>query len=132
FVVAAHVDPGPITLKFNEAKKLRVTGGGDLLATTSAGDFRLRRPQAYQEIAGVRKTISSRFKLRRGHLVQFEIGRYDRDYALVIDPVLVFATYVGGSGNTLGNAIALDQDDNIYIAGTTSSTSFGAGNETPA
>ena len=42
----------------------------------------------------------------------------------MIDPVLVYSTYLGGSGNDQGNGIAVDSAGNAYITGYTSSTNF--------
>ena len=54
----------------------------------------------------------------------FEVGTYDRSKPLVIDPTLVYSTYLGGTGDDLGNSIAVDSNNNIYVTGTTDSTNF--------
>ncbi len=38
--------------------------------------------------------------------------------------ILIYSTYMGGSGNDIANGIALDSSNNAYVAGTTSSTDF--------
>src|SRR5207248_4394383 len=56
--------------------------------------------------------------------IAFKIGAYDPTRPLVIDPVLIYSTYLGGSGDDLASSIAVDFANNLYIAGTTSSTNF--------
>jgi uncharacterized protein (TIGR03437 family) len=43
-------------------------------------------------------------------------------FVVKLDPTgaVVFATYLGGNGDTSANAIAVDQQGNVYVAGTTS------------
>src|SRR5439155_9806600 len=48
----------------------------------------------------------------------------DPSKSLVIDPTLVYSTYLGGSGDDSGSSIAIDNSGNVYIAGTTASTNF--------
>ena len=68
--------------------------------------------------------IDGRFVLFGRQQAGFAVGSYDRTKPLVIDPTLVYSTYLGGSGDDLGSSIAVDSSNNIYIAGTTSSTNF--------
>jgi hypothetical protein len=62
--------------------------------------------------------------LRGDGTVGIQLGGYDAGRALVIDPVLTYSTYLGGSGNDRGYGIAVDSADNTYVTGTTASTSF--------
>lgn len=57
----------------------------------------LRCPAMYQEINGQRSHVAGGYLLRRGNEVRFRIGAYDHTRPLVIDPVLVYSTYLGGS-----------------------------------
>src|SRR5206468_3857831 len=56
--------------------------------------------------------------------VRFALGTYDRRRALVIDPVLLFSTYLGGQFTDSGDAIAVDGGGNVYVAGETNSPDF--------
>jgi uncharacterized protein (TIGR03437 family) len=126
FVVAPGVDPKPIRLQFAGTKGLRLGAGGDLVVTAAGGALTFHRPVVYQSINGQRKTIEAGFALLGGSTVGFQLGSYDREKPLVIDPVLVYSTYLGGSGNdvTGSGAIAVDTAGNVYVAGTAASTDF--------
>jgi hypothetical protein len=58
------------------------------------------------------------------YLVSFELGPYDKTRPLVIDPVLTYATYLGGSDQDYGADIAVDASGNVYLTGATLSTDF--------
>ena len=51
--------------------------------------------------------------------VAFQVASYDASQSLVIDPVLSWATYLGGSGDDVGYEIAVDQAGNAYVTGYT-------------
>ena len=82
-----------------------------------------RKPSVYQLIDGERTSIEGRYVLK-GREAAFEVGPYDQTRPLVIDPTLVYSTYLGGSSDDLGSSIAIDASNNVYIAGTTSSSNF--------
>jgi len=56
--------------------------------------------------------------------IAFQVGSYDPSQPLVIDPVLVYSTYLGGSGYVYGSGIAVDASGNAYVTGYTSSANF--------
>jgi hypothetical protein len=125
FEVAAGADPRVITLGFQGVSRLQLDGGDLVLAVgDGASTVRLRRPFVYQEIDGVKREISGRFVLKDQFQVGFELAAYDSLRPLVIDPILVFSTYLGGRGDDSGNGIAVDVDGNVYVTGSTSSTNF--------
>ena len=130
FVVAPGGDPGKIRLGFNGASGLRISDSGDLLVQTSTGDIQLHRPVVYQaaqrsgSVPDGRTYRSGRWIVKNRSVAAFELGPYDHGRELVIDPVLSFATYLGGSGGEIGEAIAVDSNKNVYIAGLTYSTDF--------
>lgn len=100
-----------------------ITPAGDLRMSVGGAEFTLRRPVAYQMVNGARRRIAVRY-YRDGDAIGFRLGAYDHGRALVIDPVLSFATYLGGTGNDQANAVAADSAGDAYVAGFTLSTDF--------
>src|SRR6185369_9911631 len=96
--VAPGADLGAFVLRFGSAHAARVDAGGDLVVAASRGALRQHRPIAFQMIDGRRVPVDVRYELR-GRAVHLRAAAYDRTRALVIDPVLEFATYLGGTGN---------------------------------
>jgi uncharacterized repeat protein (TIGR01451 family) len=123
FQVAPHADAAQAELEFDGAKKLELKDGA-LIISAKNGSVRLEAPQVYQQIAGRREPVEGKFVLRGAHRAGFAIGNYDHSRELVIDPLLTFATYFGGSGEELNNYVAVDQSFNIYLAGSTTSANL--------
>ena len=124
FDVAPGIDPSVIRLAFQGAGRLRVNAQGDLLVNTSSGNVRLHKPVAYQEIAGSRHPVAVGYALKDKTSATFQLAEYDQRLPLVIDPVLSYSTYVGGSNIDTSNAIALASDKTAFIAGGTFSSDF--------
>jgi hypothetical protein len=124
FVVAPGASPKPIRLQFVGAKKLDLTADGDLTVTAANGQIAFHKPVVYQVRDGVRQPIDGQFDLLSLNTVGFALGQYDHAKPLVIDPVLSYSTYLGGSLQDLANGIAADSSGNAYVVGTTLSTNF--------
>ena len=123
FQVAPGTDARTIQLGFEGARSVKVDSG-DLVLATDAGDVRLEAPRVYQLDGNVRRPVAGHFALLAADRVGFEIGDYDRTRALVIDPVLSYSTYLGGTGSELRPSIAVDSALDMYVTGATSSTDF--------
>jgi hypothetical protein len=131
FIVAPGADPAAIKLEFSGADKLAVDASGDLVAHVGDEQVRMHKPIIYQEREGARQEISGGYKLLAHAThenvlphVGFEIENYDRNNTLVIDPVLAFSTFIGGSDDDIASDIAVDASGNIYISGNTASANF--------
>ncbi|MFN0107511.1 MAG: SBBP repeat-containing protein [Blastocatellia bacterium] len=124
FVVAPGADPRRIKLQFVGAGQQRLNGQGDLVLETDGGQMRLLKPVAWQHSDGRREWIACEYKLDQAGQVEFDLGRYDHDKPLVIDPILLYSTFVGGSGSDTGRGIAVDKEGNAYVVGETSSADF--------
>jgi hypothetical protein len=119
FKVAPRADPSQAELQFEGANKLKLSGGDLILTGEDEGGLRLQAPHIYQRDGDRQMPVAGRFVLRAGNRVAFEIGSYDRSRELIIDPVLDFSTYFGGSGTETSPSVAVNGNGNIYIVGTT-------------
>jgi hypothetical protein len=103
---------------------LRIDPKGDLVIATDGGEVRFHRPQAYQTEGGLRRQVGARYRLRGKREVGLEVAEYDRRRPLIIDPVLSYSTYLGGSGGDVAYGIAVDGSGSAYVVGTTGSRDF--------
>ena len=133
FIIAPGADPSRIALSFGDADALEIGPVGELVVRSGAGAVRWRKPLVYQETGGRRRVIDGTYDIRGRTLAGFRVGRYDRKHPLVIDPVLLYSTYLGGSGNENStgvssdprkSAMAVDSNGNAYITGNTESADF--------
>jgi hypothetical protein len=126
FLVAPRANPEPIVFHFTGAQGMKTDDSGNLVVSSSAGDVLVHKPVAYQEQSGARQSVDARFVLKANNQVAFELGNYDRNRELVIDPSVSYAysTYLGGSGEDDGFGIAFDSSGNAYVTGETMSTDF--------
>jgi len=125
FVLAAGADPDAIAICFDGARRLRLDGNGDLVVTLAAGGTLVHHaPVAYQERDGRREPVEARTVLTGSDRIGFELAAYDRARPVYIDPGLVYATYLGGTADDYGTAIAVDGAGNAYVTGITDSADF--------
>src|SRR6266700_1164494 len=119
--------------------KIRVDASGDLVVEAEGGEVRFHKPVVYQATADAvnpksqiqnRKLLDGRYVLTADNQIHFEISNYDKTRPLVIDPVLVYSTYLGGGSGTNGDfaneayGIAVDPNGNAYVTGQTCATDF--------
>jgi hypothetical protein len=126
FVVAPGADPGLIALRFRGSRDVAVDQHGDLLLDSE--DVRFQKPVVYQNTDGTREFVESQYVMTADNIIRFTVGDYDRSKPLIIDPVLVYSTYLGGSLVDNGSGIAADASGNAYVIGTTTSTDFPTAN----
>ncbi len=119
-IVAPGADPSRVAFRIEASDRASLDGAGELVL----GAFRLKRPIAYQDVDGERQPVASEFAIDDGDVVRIRVGEYDLTRTLVIDPVVSYATYLGGNNVEQGTAIAVDSAGNAYVTGYTSSTDF--------
>ncbi|HEX8188149.1 MAG TPA: SBBP repeat-containing protein, partial [Pyrinomonadaceae bacterium] len=125
FIVKPGADPSVIRLAFEGALEVRVEANGELVARTrGGGEVRQHRPLVYQETGDGRRELAGRYVMAGRNEVGFEVDDYDRSRPLVIDPVLVYSSYLGGNNFDSGNAIAVDSQGNAYVTGQAGSRNF--------
>jgi hypothetical protein len=126
FELEAGVDPGEISVLFTGANSLDLDESGNLLINLTEGQLIQEAPFSYQlDDDGNRVEIDSAFILdQEENKIQFEIGEYDSNRALWIDPALTYSTYFGGGAFDKAQAIASGTDGSIYVTGYTQSSNF--------
>jgi hypothetical protein len=124
FVVAPGADVDAIEIEFDGADRIAIDEQGDLLIHTTGGVVRQRKPVVFQE----KREINGRYVATGRNRVGFRVASYDRSKELVIDPVLVYSTYAGGSALEMSGDIAVDTSGRAYIVGSTASSNFPTAN----
>jgi hypothetical protein len=120
FVLAPGADPRAIAMQFRGASHLAITSAGDLEVTADGRTIVQKKPIVYQAAAdGSRQSIGGGYTLMSRNRVGIRLGHYDRTRALVIDPVVVYSSYMGGSATEQITAVTVDNRGRLYVAGWT-------------
>jgi len=127
FIVAPGADPTRIQLSLQGADRVDVDARGDLLLRLGGGELRLHQPRIYQETDSGTQVIPGRYIVlpspsdtdrgQKIHRVGVHVDAYDPTKPLVVDPVLSYATYLGGGADDAGRGIAVDATGAVYITG---------------
>jgi len=126
FRVAPAASPERIRMSYRHVESMSLREDGALVLETAKGAWIEEAPVVYQEIDGKHVEVEGGYHLLGEGQVGFALGRYDPAYALVIDPTLIFSTYLGGSSSDweAGYDIAVDSTGNAYVTGHTPSDDF--------
>jgi hypothetical protein len=132
FIVKPKADLNLVHVAYEGIDTLEIAKDGALVIRTAKGQMRETAPRIYQEIAGRRIPVLGRFKLLSSTSYTFEVATYRDDYPLVIDPTLLYSTYLGGSAsnspytgnNQVATGIAVDTSGSAYVTGYTAATDF--------
>lgn len=124
FIVSPGADPQSIKLAYTGAESIRLDHDGNLVLHTRSGEIRQHRPVLYQEEDSTRQQVNGEYVLTGANQISFKVGEYDRSRPLIIDPVLAYSIYLGGSAFDEALGIAVDGSGNAYVTGDTNSTDF--------
>ena len=134
FVVAPNADANQIRLNFKGAKSVKLDEkSGDLLLETALGTIRQHKPFAYQEINNEKREVAAIYSIenqnpknkdQKPNTVSFKLADYDKSKELIIDPILAYSSYLGGSSSDYATAIAVDASGSAYVTGYTISVNF--------
>src|SRR5581483_3825427 len=127
FAVAPNADPRQIQFEISGTSNIQIASDGSLSLQTESGEVHFQVPVVYQEVNGSRIPVNGSYSLSDANHVQFQLANYDTQKPLIIDPVLVYSTYLGGTGNEQPSGIAVDANGNVYVSGATDSTDFPLG-----
>ena len=122
FVVGARASD--IVMLFDGASHVAIDDDGGLAIATDLGQLRQPAPVIYQDVNGARQSVDGGFVLDKAGRLTFRVGRYDRRLPLVIDPVLTYSTYFGGSAGDATMGMAVDAEGCVYLVGETASLDF--------
>ncbi len=123
FIVKPGSNTEKILMGFDGARGMTLDPSGDLVLTTDGDALVQKKPRAYQQIDGQEKAVDAGYVIC-GSQVGFKIGEYDKTRPLIIDPVLVYSTFFGGTGAEVPYGIAVDAQGAVYITGATASMDF--------
>jgi len=125
WIVKPGGNPASIRFQYNNVKGARIDESGNLVIATPLGELTHKCPVSYQGSREGRAVVDAKFIGTGENIYGFEVGTYDHSRELVIDPVvMVYSTYLGGSGDEHGFALALDGSGSTYLTGDTYSADF--------
>ncbi|WP_176444876.1 SBBP repeat-containing protein [Paenibacillus herberti] len=126
FIVAPGADWRQIALEFEGTDWLRIDAEGNFHAGVNEQSICLRKPFIYQvDEQGKQVQIKGGYVVRSKRRIGFEpASTYDDSLPLIIDPVLTYSTYLGGSDVTTGLGIAVDASGSAYVTGLTFATDY--------
>jgi photosystem II stability/assembly factor-like uncharacterized protein len=126
FIVAPGARPQSIRLAFSGAERIEIGKQGELVLSLEDGvALRSSKPLVYQETAdGGRHEVAGRYTLLGRNEVGFELGDYDQTRPLVIDPVLVYSTYLDFFNYSYNSGITTDSSNNVYVTGSDGESVF--------
>ncbi len=124
FVVAPNADPSRIRMSIEGADHLSLDRDGNLIIKTPGGEVVQKAPIIYQETHDTRHPVAGGYALLGKRSIAFKLAAYDRSAPLIIDPLLTYVSYLGGSGIDEGTAIAVDSTGAAWVTGETTSTDF--------
>jgi hypothetical protein len=119
FALKPGSNPDQISFRIEGADRVSIDANGDLVLKIGSDEIRQHRPVIYQNVAGGRKAVAGGYRMISENTIGFRVGGYDRALPLVIDPVLSFSTYLGGSKFDVAHGVGVDDANNIYVAGET-------------
>lgn len=145
FIVRPNANLKDLNIKYMGVNSLEKINNESFKIKTDLGDIVEDVPVTYQVINDVKKRYYADILIDDNNL-QFDVEGYDKNYDLVIDPELKWSTYLGGGGLELvgryptsiytpnltagvpsgyaSGGIDVDDEDNVYIVGSTNSTNF--------
>lgn len=124
-IVAPGADYHLISIQYDGVESIELDPDGGLKLKTSWDTISKLAPVIYQESNGRRLSLSGAYLVHSGNTVKFELREnYDKSLPLVIDPAIVYSTFLGGTNYEIGMAIAAGNDGSAYVTGRTVSPDF--------
>lgn len=112
YIIRKGFSPEAISIRYDGVDAIKVKNG-NLIITTSLATVTENAPYAYQVINGEKVAVSCAYVLEKNK-VRFQLGKYNPEYDLIIDPVLYFSTYIGATADNFGCTATYDNAKNVY------------------
>jgi gliding motility-associated-like protein len=117
WVIHPGANPSAIGLQVDNQTGVSLTKNR-LSLQTSVGAFHIQPPRAFQKLALKTKTKAVDCKyIVSGNTIKLNVGKYDKQTTLTIDPILVFSTYSGSQGDNFGFTATYDTSGCLYAGG---------------
>jgi hypothetical protein len=125
FIVSPGADYTQVQIRYEGARSVSVNNLGELIVETEWGQVIERRPVVYQVQDGARLALEGRYELLTDNTFAFSLeSDHNPTLALVIDPVLSYSTFLGGTSGDESHGITVDAAGSAYVTGYTYSTDF--------
>ncbi|MBF6611716.1 MAG: SBBP repeat-containing protein [Chloroflexi bacterium] len=135
YQLEAGADPALIRWQYEGSTRTSIDAAGNLQVTYPASAPQSQQaqpkpdspatftvteqaPLVWQIIGDQKVPVLASYRLGQDGVIRFEIGKYNHTLPLTIDPSISYSTYWGGSGNDVGNGVAVDGAGNAYVIGT--------------
>jgi len=118
-----YVSPGAnyhqIKLNYRGIKSKRIRDDGALIIETTLGDLVESTPVVYQDINGNRQYVDAQYVILDDENISFELGKFNQEFQVVIDPLLFFIRVVEGAfgGGEFATGVVTDSEGNLIVAG---------------
>jgi len=124
FIVHPGADLSQITIRYTDVEDISISHNGDLQMATRFGLVYENKPYVYQNVNGRVSEVKASYYLKEPGVFGFRVDGYNPAYMLIIDPELIYSTYLGGNDAEGARGIAIDGSGNVYVTGLTSSNDF--------
>ncbi len=124
FIVEPGTDPKAILIEFKGMEDLNIDEDGNAVLLFTDGEVIQKKPIIYQEYDHERIHVDGEYIIADQNRLAFKVADYNPEIPLVIDPILVYSTYIGGSDEDQAQSIAIDNEGCAYVTGTTNSADF--------
>ncbi len=128
-VIHPGADVASLWLRFEGSRPV-LADNGDIVLKTGEGEVRQHKPRVWQEANGHRTEVACRYALTKSSEVGFVLSNYDPSAELIVDPIISYSTYLGGTTADYVAGITVDSNGYAFITGSTLSADFPVTNGT--
>ncbi len=119
FIVQPKANPNQIKIKYNYSNSPVLNNDGSLTIANSLGTITEKTPYAFQG----NELVNIKWNILENNTLNFKIDNYDNSKELIIDPFLLWSTYLGGNGNDVAEGVAANGNI-VIVSGNTTSSNF--------